>query len=719
MIIVKNELVNSIKVSFNNRAKSQKSTKKIGLLVKMPESNFSNGCVQQAIFLKQLLENIGYTAEYVSIEKRYKQIHDIRDPVLFMDEKSDLSDFQTFIFVSLNLSSPDNDSIIKNIKKHGIITINMLCGNLFVLHQEEFIFGHHNIIEKFMNGFYDEYWVLEMYGFMTEYIHLLTNKPTYLLPYVWNNTIINKYIENHKLNFELDYHEVNREKINILIFEPNMSIHKSALIPLLIAENYNKNFKNKLNKVYVFCGDEVIRKKNQGLITSFSIYKEKKIESYGRIVMPSIISLIKNSNPYINVVVSHNILNSLNFLHLECLTIDIPIIHNCKPFEENRLYYDDYNTSAAVDLVETVRTNFFLNSKYRNGKYRIHKEFHPSNFERQQVYKSHIQRITGIEIDNEKKLGPAEHLIDLYTKISKFVSSRKTETSLFYNGTGIIILVQTREQIPSLKRTIKSLSDVNNIYRVEVVYHSNEIQKDEIECTAIGYTIDYLNISNEFDNLEDKPNMYMSCVFSTFTKGMYVECGSIFVENPKTLIEKYINDEYNSVCFYPSFTKIKHMSTLDQDVHYKLAKAITPFPISTNDFISDDKVLFFNKETESCNKVLATMCELYKVNKYMALHLNILSLVCELNFQNDKSKLNVKQHLLGEIDNRFNGCAVYMEKELIFAYNTFSPDKQKVIIDLQEEDIDLNIQDGYFVFSGKVNGKKIPKELLPYIMSQK
>ena len=125
MIIVKNELLNSIKVSFNNRAKSQKSTKKIGLLVKMPESNFSNGCVQQAIFLKQLLENIGYTAEYVSIEKRYKQIHDIRDPVLFMDEKSDLSDFQTFIFVSLNLSSPENDSIIKNIKKHGIITINM------------------------------------------------------------------------------------------------------------------------------------------------------------------------------------------------------------------------------------------------------------------------------------------------------------------------------------------------------------------------------------------------------------------------------------------------------------------------------------------------------------------------------------------------------------------------------------------------------------------
>lgn len=715
MIIVKNELVNSIKSSIDKKEQSQKSFKKIGLLVKMPESNFSNGCVQQAIFLKQLLENIGYSTEYVSIEKKYKQIHDIHDPVFFMDENSDLSDFQTFIFISLNISSPENDGIITNIKKHGIISINMLCGNLFVLHQEEFIFGHHGIIEKFIGGFYDEYWVLEMYGFMTEYIHLLTNKPTFLLPYVWNNTIINKYIENHKLNFNLDYHEVNRDKINILIFEPNMSIHKSALIPLIIAENYNKNFKDKLNKVYVFCGDDVIRKKNNGLIKSLSLYKEKKLESYGRIVMPSIITLIKNSNPYVNVVLSHNILNSLNFLHLECMTIDIPIIHNCKPFSENNLYYDDYSTTSAVDLIESVRTNFFINSKYRNAKYKIHKEFHPSNFERQQVYKSHIERVTGIEIDNEKKLGPAEHLINLFTKISKFINSRNIETSLFYNGTGIIILVCSKEQVPSLKRTIQSLNDIKNTYRVEVVYHSNEVQKDDIDFTPIGYTIDFLNISDEFDNLEDKPNMYMSCVFSTFTKGMYVECGTVFIENPKKLFEKYINAENNSVTFYPSYTRIKHMSTLDQDVHYKLAKSVTPFPISTMDFISDDKVIFFDKEKEACNKILATMCELYKVNTYMATNLNILGLVCELNFQNDKSKLDVNQHLLGEVDERFKGCAMYIENELVFCYNTFSTKTQKVMIDIQKDDLDLNLQDNYFVFSGKVNGKKMPKELLSFI----
>ena len=106
--------------------------------------------------------------------------------------------------------------IINNIKKHGIVCVNVLCGNLFILHQEEFVFGQHNILEKFLHSFYDEYWVLEMYAFMTEYIELITDKPTYLLPYVWNDTILKKYLMNHKLEITIDYHQVCREKINIL-----------------------------------------------------------------------------------------------------------------------------------------------------------------------------------------------------------------------------------------------------------------------------------------------------------------------------------------------------------------------------------------------------------------------------------------------------------------------------------------------------------------------
>ena len=687
---------------------------KIGILMKLPESNFSNGCVQQGIFIKQLLENLGFSCDYISIEKQYKRIHDIGDFVVFMDANTDLSKYHTFIFVSLNLASTENHDIIENIKTHGIVCVNVICGNLYILHQEEFVFGHHNIIEKFINSFYDEYWVLEMYSFMTEYIQLLTCKPTYLLPYVWNDTILNSYITNHKLQFDIDYHSVNRSKINILIFEPNMSIHKTCLVPLLIAENYNKLYKDKLNKVYVFCGTEVIKKRNTAFLKSLSLYSDNKIECYNRIVMPSIIALIRRSNTYINVVVSHNIMNPLNFLHLELLTINIPFIHNCKPFIENGLYYDDHSTCSAVDLVEYVRTNFFLNSKYLTNKYKIHKEFHPNNFERQQVYKTHIERITGIYTDNTSKLGPAIHIVDIFKRTCKFIMNNKIEKSLFYNGMGIILFIHEFNQLPLLKITLNSLNMCKNLLRVEVIYNGDIIDISGLSHMALGYNIDFLNISNEFGKLEEKPNMYMSCVFSTFIKGIYVECGSVFVESPELLIKKYVNDTYNSISFFPSHTRIKHMSKLDQDVHFELAKYITPFPVCTTDFISGNKILFFNKEDDKAVKVLGTMCELYKINQHMVNNINILSLVCELNYENDKSKINIDQNIIGQTESTFKGHIVYFEKSIMLYYKQLSPEIciTKAMIDITHNDIHIVLENNKFVFKGKYNGKKIPKNIL-------
>ena len=700
----------------NNRLFQKKVylSSKIGILMKRPESNFSNGCVQQGVFLKQLLENIGFSCEYISIEKQYKKIHDLGDEVVFMDETTDLSEYRTFIFVSLTLTSPDNSSIIDNIKRHGIVCINLICGNLFILHQEEFVFGHHKIMEKFINTpLYDEHWILEMYPFLTEYIQLMTNKPTYLLPYVWNNTILTKFIQSHKLPLEIDYHDVNREKINILIFEPNMSIHKTCLIPLLIAEDYNKKYGDKLNKIYVFCGDNVIKKNNPGFIKSLSMYTQKKIETYGRVAMPSIIALIRRSNSFINVVLSHNILNSLNFLHLELLHMDIPFIHNCKPFSDNGLYYDDHSLSSAVNMIDFVRTNFFTNSKYITNKYKIHKEFHPSNYERQQVYKSHIERVTGIEVDTNKKLGPAKKIIDIFAKVIKFIKTKEVESSLFYNGTGLIMLVQHLEQIHFAKKTLNNLNSCDNKLNVEIVYHGDVIDIRDLYGIVEGYTVDFLDISTEFDNLEDRPNMFMTIVFSRFNKGICIEPGTLFVNTPENIWKEYSTEDYNSISCYPSYTRVKHMTSLDQDVHYELAKFITPFPISTMDFLSDNKILFFNKTDDNCRKVLGTMCELYKINTYMANNINVLGLVCEANYNNDKSILKTNQELLGQMDSSFKGLAIYHNTDIILAYNEFVKDQttSNVMINISNNDVEIKY-DKFFSFKGKSNGKKIPKHIV-------
>ena len=131
-----------------------------------------------------------------------------------------------------------------------------------------------------------------------------------------------------------------------------MSIHKNAFIPLLIAERYNRRFPNRLNKIYMFCQESL---ENNGYFEHMTIFKDKKLECHGRIVMPYSLKLIQDNNPYKNVVLSYTHLNELNFLHLELFYMRIPIVHNCKPFQ-NDLYYDKDNVNAAVDLLEHART---------------------------------------------------------------------------------------------------------------------------------------------------------------------------------------------------------------------------------------------------------------------------------------------------------------------------------------------------------------------------
>ena len=83
---------------------------------------------------------------------------------------------------------------------------------------------------------------------------------------------------------------------------------------------------------------------------NLNITKNNVIEFYPRVVMPLAIKSIKSTNTNV-IIVSHNIMNELNFLHLELIKLGYPVVHNCKPFKDNGLYYDDTHELNAIDLI--------------------------------------------------------------------------------------------------------------------------------------------------------------------------------------------------------------------------------------------------------------------------------------------------------------------------------------------------------------------------------
>tara|TARA_B100000963_G_C22609891_1_gene664364 strand:+ start:4 stop:1098 length:1095 start_codon:yes stop_codon:yes gene_type:complete len=91
-------------------------------------------------------------------------------------------------------------------------------------------------------------------------------------------------------------------------------------------------------------------------------------------------------------VLSSNIRNGLNFLHLECFKLGVPIIHNCKPFQTSGLYFqeddncDDY--PSAVKHLLSVYNNTYT----QNGN-DILNSYNPYNSKNMDGYKELIESI--------------------------------------------------------------------------------------------------------------------------------------------------------------------------------------------------------------------------------------------------------------------------------------------------------------------------------------
>lgn len=327
--------------------------KNIAILVRKPENIFTNGCFQQSLFIYQMLnlnDNVNCSfATISSNEDSYSEFDKlIQHPVLNLDSNN-VKQFDILLMVSLTLNDK-NKNLLEIIRQNNIKLIDLLCGNLFVLLQEEFVFETHGIMKNYCNEYIDEVWVLEMYEYSKEYLELLYNKPVKILRYVWNTDIIKKYISTSNIKIK-DNSKLNNDKINILIYEPNMSIHKNAFIPLLIAERYHRENPNRINKIYLFCKESI---KSNGYYENMKIYKDGKLEMHGRMIMPMTIKLIQNCNPYKNIILSYTHLNNLNFIHLELFYMRQQIVHNCEPFQ-NDLQYNSENVLQAVKLIENAR----------------------------------------------------------------------------------------------------------------------------------------------------------------------------------------------------------------------------------------------------------------------------------------------------------------------------------------------------------------------------
>lgn len=367
---------------------------------------FASGIIQQALFTYRCLAQYpGHHVFFVSSNPGYTQFGMESGlfpelPVVTLTEhnlESVLAGVSVFLCLSSNINS--DQPTLRRIKALGIKIVQNICGNYYVLDQERFAFGCHEGVSFYENSqYYDEYWLLPMYEFARSYIETMTRRPVVVVPYVWDSEIIDAWMTRTGTAKDIRWTgpaSPGSVPPTLLIAEPNVSIHKTALVPLAICERYHLEGGPLATVICLSSkkGNASDRERDK-IISGLQIAARGLVETYPRLVFPEVLHQLKalGKQP---VLVSHQIMNDLNFLQLEMFYLGYPVVHNCDRLRDGGFHYDGCDIEAgAKQLASCVSLLSSVESASRFGNVRaVLWRYSPTNPDNVQAYADHVDRL--------------------------------------------------------------------------------------------------------------------------------------------------------------------------------------------------------------------------------------------------------------------------------------------------------------------------------------
>lgn len=322
---------------------------------------YSNGLSQNIIFLYDLFELLGHNVILVT-----KTPRENRKITLNKDQN-----YHTFTVDELNKTKKPIDLFFEGgkvqteeerniIKKLGAKIISVHYGNSLIMDMERIIYKDEKTLgQRHMAPGVDHVWVSPHHAYHKSYLEILYNARASIAPFIWNP----KFIKNKNFN-EKDF----RKTPNVYIMEPNLSVVKNCLIPITIIEALYRKKPNSFNKAVIVNGLHI--KDNDYLLRNIVIN------------MPSLNATAVKDKVFFSkrfkfddvfscpdILLSHHWNNSLNYLSLEALHQNIPLVHNSECLKDVGYFYPDFDVhKGALALEDALKNhkNSFLKNRENN-----------------------------------------------------------------------------------------------------------------------------------------------------------------------------------------------------------------------------------------------------------------------------------------------------------------------------------------------------------------
>jgi hypothetical protein len=327
-------------------------TKKVGIVIHDKASLYSNGITQNAYFIYQLLQNIGMNPEFLCHETNPSKFEKDDLVVRYLSENPlefNYNDYHTILTVTRGLSQLQYDQF----KKAKCFIVAFTCGNNLMHNMEDFVRGPYTKgVSTFISRTTpcDELWLIPSYSHSLDYVSVIRGKPSYIIPHLWSPEIILETAVSRFNKKESDlvyqYAKHTKPKLDILILEPNMALFKNAWLAVVACEKLHQMHPDLIENVYIFNMPE--HNLSYSMVESLTV--GPRIRKFKRLSIPEIMTHFNDKDTF-PIVLSHQVLNSLNYLYYELLYYGWPLVHNSRDTEGNGYYYPDNDITACANAI--------------------------------------------------------------------------------------------------------------------------------------------------------------------------------------------------------------------------------------------------------------------------------------------------------------------------------------------------------------------------------
>ncbi|ACR30654.1 DUF2827 domain-containing protein [Burkholderia glumae] len=302
------------------------------------QSLWENGIFQNCLLLVLLLRQSPLVAEAVMVNGAGTEP---ADPQMMLDEWSvpliSMDEAMARCDVLIEMSALFNADWLSVFRKRGGKVITMRVGNDYVIDIERAMFDKPPGF-LFSGAQYDGVWTIpEFEHSCRHYLQTGLRQKVTIVPHIWHPMLFDKARGALETGRAFGYRP-GRSRWRIAMFEPNICMVKTSIIPMLVAEEAYRAQPSFVEFVRV-CN--TLHLKDHTTFVHFA--RSLDLVNHGLASFEGRFAIYEFMSQYGDAVVSHTWENAQNYLYYELLYGGYPLVHNSPYLGECGYYYPDFD----------------------------------------------------------------------------------------------------------------------------------------------------------------------------------------------------------------------------------------------------------------------------------------------------------------------------------------------------------------------------------------